>query len=302
MKTKLLSILLLFSFGVMAQNARIGQYMFRKNLVNVAAMGANEGMSVSNYYRKQWAGFNGSPLNMGLDGTYMLTDNHFVGANIYSNSIGDGFINDYDISASYAFRIVFDKVRSKYNNGHYVSFGLSMGWRYFQVDGSKIDPEFSDPTVSNYNSKISAMGAKMGVYYYNQGFYSGISIPDIVNENPLADEDVFINLQKMNYNWLVGYNWIIDRIWSLDMSGYLKVFDESRTQFEVNAIATYDNLISGGLNYRSNNEMMVLFQIKFLEDWKVGYAFEYKLDNSTLSKAGTHEIMITYELFNNRKR
>lgn len=271
--------------------------MYRKNLVNVAAMGANEGISIANYYRKQWAGFDGAPLNIGLDGTYQLSENHFVGANIYSNSVGDGWINDYDLSASYAFRIVFDRLRPDYNQGHYLSFGISMGWRYFQVDGSKVDPNYEDLTVVNFNTKVSNMGAKVGVYYYYNGFYSGISIPDIVNENPFDTEDIYVNFKQMNYNLLVGYNWFIDRTWSLDMGTYIKAYKESPTQFEVNAIVTYDNFISTGLNYRSNNEIIALFQIKFIENWKVGYAFEYKVDNSTLSKAGTHEIMLIYKVW-----
>ena len=300
LKNIFIILTLFIASGGYSQNARIGQYMFRNNLVNVGAMAAINGSSYSSYFRKQWAGFNGSPQNIGLDGVYQLTENHYLGANIYSNSVGDGWLNDYDISASYAFKIVFDRVRPNYNIGHYVSFGISMGWRYFQVDGSKIDPEMLDPSVTGFNDKVSSLGAKFGVYYYNRGFYSGFSIPDIVNENPFATEEVFVNFKQMNYNLLVGYNWIIDRSWSVDFNSYIKAYSESSTQFDINAVATYDNFISGGLSYRSSNEMAVIFQVELLENWKAGYAFEYKLDNSTLSSAGTHEIMLTYSIFNRR--
>lgn len=72
------------------------------------------------------------------------------------------------------------------------------------------------------------------------------------------------------------------------------------TQFDINVLGYYDNMLWGGFSYRLGDAISAMVGYFITPDIKVGYAYDYAIGISRGYNGGSHEIMIStsFEGFN----
>ncbi|MCK5824656.1 MAG: type IX secretion system membrane protein PorP/SprF [Ichthyobacteriaceae bacterium] len=294
-KNILLSVVILMIATIAkSQNIDSRQYLFRKNLVNMAAMVENIDFSVSGYSYKDWEEDNSSPLSVGLDAVQQFTDGNYLGTSFNMNSVAGGAIVDYDLSFSYANKIRFKRKQDN-KRGHFLSLGFSLSWRYFIIDNKVFNSEDSQNSAS-IDQKAGNIGSKFGAYYYVNGFYSGISFPNLMKNNPINSNDKFTSYQQLLVNSLVGYDWIINRDFNLDANIYMRAYDTRKLDAEINAIMTYNNFISAGLSVQTNGNFSFITQFIISDNWRLGLSSEVKFQDTYMKLTHNYDFMLTYNL------
>src|SRR5690606_19799535 len=118
-KALLFAIFVLAGFSGQAQiDPLYAQYLSNPMLINPAYAGLNNNLNASISFRKQWAGFEGSPTTYNINGHTSLLDNRMgIGLMVVSDKIGIN--NNTEVHGTYAYRIDLDQ--------KYLSFGLQAG-------------------------------------------------------------------------------------------------------------------------------------------------------------------------------
>src|SRR6187549_540778 len=94
------------------------QYLNNTLLINPAYSGLNNNFMGSATFRKQWAGFDGSPTTINFNGNISLFDNK-MGAGLIVLKDQVGANTNTEVHATYAYRLDLDR--------KYFSFGLQAG-------------------------------------------------------------------------------------------------------------------------------------------------------------------------------
>jgi len=115
-KPLLLCLFLMGSAYAWAQTDPLyAQYLNNPLLINPAYTGLNNNFNGSVTYRKQWAGFDGSPTTFNVNGHTSLFDNR-MGAGLLILKDRIGASSNTEVHATYAYRLDLD--------GKFFSFGL----------------------------------------------------------------------------------------------------------------------------------------------------------------------------------
>jgi type IX secretion system PorP/SprF family membrane protein len=277
-----------------AQNqVNISQYMMYQPLLNPSAVGSYNDISAAILHRNQWSGFNGAPK------TNMLSVNSPIGKT--SLAVGLGFQQEkIGVSNSTA---VFANIgyRFKIDRDSYLSTGISLGADFFNLSygrllNSDLDPELNYGTkTNNFTNPL----ARFGVFYFKQNFYVTAYVPNILTPQlSYNGSDVEINTnfnaENLHYYLQSGYRYKYSDNLEMNFSTLLK--KSSTYQFDLNAQALINNFIGVGASYRSSQELAILVNVKLMDKLKIGYAYDYALNNLATVSSGSHEIMLVLDL------
>ena len=164
------------------QRPQYTQYMVNPFLLNPAVSGTEDYADIRAGYRKQWAGFDGSPRTMYLSahtniGKQLVTNNrtrhkkngfHGIGAIVTNDAIGPTTTTTF--SAAYSYHM---KVSKKV----FASLGLMGGFNQFSLDGSKLNPGVPEGLAGQ--SKMGMGDITVGAWVYSDRFYAGASMAQI---------------------------------------------------------------------------------------------------------------------------
>ena len=79
------------------------QYMLNSYLINPAAAGVDNELSIASSFRQQWAGFNDAPKTQMLSANAQLNDNMGVGVIIYNDVTGP--LRNMGFQGSYSYHL-----------------------------------------------------------------------------------------------------------------------------------------------------------------------------------------------------
>src|SRR5688572_209801 len=129
-------LLLLICVGsVVCANAQVdplyAQYLNNPLLINPAYSGLNNNLNASVSFRKQWAGFEGSPTTFNANAHTSLFDNRMgVGLIVMKDQVGAN--SNTEVHATYAYRLDLGE--------KYFSFGLQAGVVSFKSNNGDLNP------------------------------------------------------------------------------------------------------------------------------------------------------------------
>ncbi len=171
---------MLFAFG--QQDEQYTQFMYFKPGYNPGAVGSNDAPCFSLIARNQWIGFEGAPQAQLLSFNMPVFNKRVgIGANIIRQTIG--ITERYSAETLYAYRIPIGR--------GVLGMGLQASVRFIRMNFSRaesIQPSSQDDAIpGDIQSKyVPNFGA--GLYYSNQRYYVGISVPRLLENNiDLAD-------------------------------------------------------------------------------------------------------------------
>lgn len=285
---KIVFILLLFiTVTVKSQYApTFSQYLFNGLAINPGYAGSEEAFTASVFYRNQWIGFDGAPTDQTFSAHAPLRDPSIaVGLLVFHEKIG---IRNYSsVFLNYAYRIQFWKGK--------LSFGLKAGFSSGKQD--QIDLTENDVVFNNNSLKYFLPNFGLGVYYYDDKFFAGASVPLIFTyrSNPV-DGKYQVHNDFKNYNFYIttGIKLYQDREVSWQPSCLIKYSASSLLQFDLNLNATYQQYLTGGISYRNHDAIVFMFNVRANPQLTVGASYDFSTGKLSKYNNGSMEFFIQY--------
>ncbi|UYQ94639.1 type IX secretion system membrane protein PorP/SprF [Chitinophaga horti] len=286
-------MLLLALAGQAQQDAMYTQYMFNTMAINPGYAGSRGNLSATAMYRRQWIGVEGAPetQTVSLD---MATRDRKIGLGLQAFNDKIGITKSTGFYMTYAYRINFkDDVSS-------LGIGLQGGFTNFRANLAKVDliDQNGDPAfMQNVNAMMPSFGA--GLYYNNDRFYAGFSIPNIVRtylrkEQYLYQTDVVAH-RFMHLFFMTGYVFDLGEDYKLKPSLLVKAVSGAPIEADINANLWIKDIVSVGASYRTGDAIAGLLELQLGSQFRLGYAYDHSISKLVKYNQGTHEIMLRFE-------
>lgn len=284
-----LMLLLLFAVKVTAQhNIVYSQYLYNGLLINPAYAGSHIQLSATLSYRNQWINFEGSPQTS-VFGIHSAFNKEKVGLGLLVTSDKIGSYTNSGVFASYAYRI-------KMLRGGVLSMGLQGGFHNFKADFSELKLKADqDPIFNGYFNEFRPNFGG-GIFYYNDKFFAGFSVPVILKHADFFKGDFRQLVLPRFYYFNLGTILPLDRMEKVKVSPslLLRLQDGTPLSADVNLSVIFYDLISVGASYRTEDAVIGLLNFKLSEKFHFAYSYDYTLSDINQYSRGSHEFTINY--------
>ena len=286
-------------------------FAYNKLQVNPAYTGGKDMVSIRAVYRNQWVKLPGAPQTINVNVHSPLKNERIaLGLSVLNDRLG--VTNQTWLMTSFAYRIPF-------KNDTKLSFGISAGMLVYKTNITLLDAiDQGDPLLQN-NLKGVNPNIGVGVYYYGQKFYVGVSMPNVLPLNYMHHKD---NAQLPNrfkqvphIFIMAGYTFEMGKKKNFWIQPQLLLKYIATTQFKIpfeidaNATFTLFKIANFGLTYRTgladkfdNREsvdVMTMFQIP--KGFSIAYSYDITISKVKKYENGTHEIMLGYDFDPHKK-
>lgn len=312
-----LIITLISSIGQAQQDPMFTKYMFNTLIFNPAYAGSKEHMSMTLLHRDQWFGLDGGPTTQTLTIHTPIKGNRVgVGGSLLHDDIGP--TKTIKLGGYYAYRMSFNDGKSK------LSLGLSASIANWQADWTELTLDNpTDPVFQGTQTQwIPNAGA--GVFYYNDHFYVGASVPNVLNtvykdENP--NPSATMQAQQVRHYYLgaglilplnISRTLIFKPSFLIKNSNLFGEFKDNPdgnigapTEFDIDlSLLFYEALWVGasfrsafeGFSGQSSYDSADIWMAYYLRNgFRIGAAFDYPLTELQKPGIGSFEIVIGYE-------
>lgn len=286
-----------FKQGKAQQDPMYTQYMHNPLTVNPAYAGSTDMMSAMFLAREQWVGFDGAPKSRTLTLSAPITR--------YDIGAGFAFINDElgpvkqnSFYTDFAYHLTLGE-KGK------LSFGLKGGFDMIQIDlmNLTIDQQNDGTFAQNFEEQF-ILNFGLGLYYYTDRFYLGVSIPRMLKNN--YDNDG-INTTSLGYK---ERHYFATTGALFDLNDYIKLKPSVLSKIVWNAPVSIDLSVNFilydqlwlGTSYRIDDSMSFLIHYQLSDQLRVGYAFDLTESEMRRYNNGTHEIMVAFDFQFNKKK
>ena len=273
------------------QDAMYSMYMFNGLAVNPAYAGSRERVSFTALYRNQWTGLEGAPNTAVVVGHAPLAnDNVGLGLSVVSDNIS--IFNRMSITANYAYRI-------KTRRGK-LSLGASATFNNYRARWNELTLNDTDDRALTTNpNNVMTPNFGLGVYYYSEKFYAGISVPQLLNSSltdnfKLAKDEVSAKEYRHYFATMGTIFKLSDNI-KFKPSVLFKYVKNAPFQADINAAILMKEALWFGASYRTGDAVSVMVEYMFSKKLRVGYGYDITLSELNNYSSGTHEIMVGFE-------
>jgi len=256
------------------------QYLNNPMLINPAYAGLNNNFNAGVTYRKQWAGFDGSPTTYNVNGHTSLFDNRMgVGLIVLKDNVGIN--SNTEVHGTYAYRLDLGE--------KYLSFGLQAGFISFKGNVSGINPyDLNDPAF-NENQNITKPSFGAGLILNSERYFLGLSVPRMLKAKATFS-DLETELYSQHFYAMGAYIFYINEHIRLKPSALLKSVKGSPLSADVNFAINFEEKYTAGIYTRNLNAYGLMAQLRFGGSYRFGYAFEIPSGNSVGARFSTHEL------------
>lgn len=310
-------LLLCVTLKVKAQQQPLySQYMLDAYLVNPAVAGAEGVTSFNLTARKQWAGYADAPSTYALSAQTRILKTSFrnrsrliksrvrrrrpsgrVGLGAFVFNDNNGRIHRTGFQGTYAYHI--------YMRDYQISFGASISAFQFKANVTKDDViQTDDPMLQGKISKF-APDANVGFLLSKDNFYAGLSATSLFQsaiQFGSGNSDVAYRLLRQYY-LVGGYRFQPYRSdFAIEPSFLFTTNERFQKGLDFNIKGYYKNDYWVGVSFRSTGAVITMLGVKY-QQFYFGYAFDYSFsDVSSLSKNGSHELMIGMKIGDSARR
>jgi type IX secretion system PorP/SprF family membrane protein len=287
MKKNLLFLLLvLLGVKVFAQQDPLySQYMLNPLLINPAYSGLTTDLNASAMYRKQWAGFEGSPVTFNANAHIALSGNK-MGAGLIVLQDQVGTDKTTEITATYAYHLPLNEKLK-------LSFGLQGGMINYQSDYSGITFNPADAKFTTSSEWKPNFGS--GFFLQGERFMVGVSIPKMLKANSNI-ESFSTGLYTQHIYMLAAY--VVPISYRIKFKPWIlaRAVHGAPVSLDYAASMKVDDSYSIGLFTRNFSTYGFLAQINLGDNLRFGYVFELPTKNSVGTQYATHELTLGVRL------
>ncbi len=296
-------ILFLLLAGVLQleaqQDPQYTQFMFNKLAYNPGYAGSGNGPCITALYRNQWIGLEGAPVTQTLSIHTPIRDNRVgIGLNIIHDNIGPS--DTWNVGLNYAYRLPLEEGT--------LGIGIVGNIYRYQVNFSnEILTNPGDNLVQAANETGLFPNIGIGLYYEQDKYYIGVSVPHIIRNDISLLPNTFVTSNIQSRKELHAFamaGLIVDLTDDIKLkpAAILKYATNSPFDLDINLSLLLYNKISAGLSYRVGGSTVRGFGesidlvVQFMPDHgiTIGAAFDFTLSDLADYNSGSFEIMGKY--------
>lgn len=275
------------------QESMYTHYMFNTLSVNPAYAGSREAFTITALHRSQWAGFfENHPITQTLTmhSPTPKNENIGLGLSLYNDRLGPE--KSSALYADFAYRI-------RLTESSKLAFGLKAGVSMHSIDYLSLSPDMpDDPNLVNNERSMWLPNFGFGLYYSRERFYTGISIPRIMEENYFDNSTIGgakFAMQRHFY-FIAGTLLHLSDDVDLRPTSLVKITKGAPIELDVSAsFIFYERFILGAM-YRTRDAIGALAGFKVSDQWTLGYSFDWSVMNKVPNNNfGSHEIVLRYD-------
>jgi len=311
-----LIVSLLFGTSFGQQLPVYNQYMMNMFLINPAIAGADGYTSINITAREQWLGLQDSPSTQAVSFQTRLLKKSYISRSesvkndaqepSRSSRIGlgghfftdrNGMLRRTGLQFTYAYHI---QLRNSQ-----LSFGLTAVGYQLSISGDGFfdayDPD--DPVLLNYDRAVFIPDINFGVFYRTQDYYVGFSAINLFQSMFKIGLQGENDYKMLRYYYLTGgYEFVLNDDFSIIPSVLMKSPDHLKTfQMDISGKVEYKESYWGGLSYRTPDAIVIFAGVK-LQNFFIGYGFDYGLNSISKYTYGSHEFMFAVKFGDNARR
>ncbi|MEO6305922.1 MAG: type IX secretion system membrane protein PorP/SprF [Bacteroidia bacterium] len=271
-------------------------YMFNSSILNPAYAGSRDALSVVLDSRSQWTGWKGAPkTNSFIMHTPLMNESIGVGLNVVSDVIGP--TNKTAVFGDFAYRIRLN------SNNDRLCFGLRAGADLVRNNLSNLAVnDATDPlVVNNANFNTNTFNTGAGVYYYGKRFFVGLTAPKIIPNKLSKDASFVASKEVLHYYFIAGYVVKLNSLWDLKPGCAVKYTSNAPLSIDANLSVLFNNKIWFGVMYRYGSAAGANIVYNFTKQIRLGYAYDYSINNMGKYSPSSHEIIFGYDFLSNNK-
>lgn len=289
-------IISLFSIEGLAQHmsSKYSQYLVNGLAINPAYAGSRETFTNILLYRNQWMGWEGAPVTTILSSHAPLVNEKIaLGLMVSRDQIGVS--DNYEIYTNYAYRFRI--------LGGKMSLGLKAGVTINQNLFSQLETIQDDEAFSKgEDESVVLPNFGVGVYYYNDYFFAGASVPSLLSyKESISSGSYIMQFDPNAFDILATAGGLLSfaDAFKLKPTALIAYGMNNTLYWDVNANAIlYEHLWVGG-SYRSSNEWVMMLGFQLYDQIMLGLSYDFitgdlKANNGDIAN-GTLEVMLRYE-------
>jgi type IX secretion system PorP/SprF family membrane protein len=304
MKKFLIITFVAVSFMASAQqDPQHTMYRFNGLMFNPAYAGSREALSMVAIARWQWINVDGAPRTVSFAIHSPLKNDHIA--------LGFSFVSDHytvvhsdKLEGDFAYRITASKKKNIK-----ISLGLGVSATNLRADltsvglqtGSGIDHSFAN-NINLWMPNITA-----GAYVYNEKFFVGISVPEILSNSLTTKNEVWQRSIDSAHQYTslyatAGYVFDLGKKVKFAPSILIKYVPKyAPISMDFNANFIFIDRLWLGVSYRLSDSYGFMVAFNITKQLRVGYAYDLTVSPISHFTTGSHEIMAGYD-FDFRKK
>ena len=291
------------------QDANYSMYMFNGLFLNPAYAGSRDVLNVMGIVRDQWVGIDGAPKTANISiNSPLRRDQYALGLVLSDDKIG--LSNTFNVTPSFAYRLRIKQSR--------LAFGVQASFAYYNqnnTDAELVQTGADRSYAGNQNLFVPNFG--FGIYASGKRYFVGLSAPHLLPSS-LKDKTTEVigsNSAKM-YNayvltagYVFGKDPAIVKFRPTILLKYQKGLPHNIPQIDISPALLFIDRLWLGITYRTGGDysyvgqaIIPFLQIKVTPQLEIGYSYDAELTGLKHYTSGTHELMIGYDFWYDKKR
>lgn len=294
---KLLSIAVIISllqveFATAQQDPQYSQYMYNMIVVNPAYAGLKDGLAINLLYRNQWSSLDGAPETFTAAVHAPVGEKVGLGASIIRDELGP--VKETNAYADFSYTLDL-------SGSLRLALGVKAGATFHEVGLTSLElQDPSDPFFSqNINRTYPNVGT--GAFLYNDNFYIGLSVPNLLNSVHLDENGLRYGSETNHYFATAGYVFEPTENLKLKPNLMVKSAFNAPTSFDLNLNALFAEKFELGVSYRLDDSFSGIVGFQATPEFRIGYAYDAVVSEINAVAPSSHEIILTYNILRNKK-
>ena len=280
-------VLILSTSTVFAQqDPQYTQYMYNMNILNPAYAGSKGVTSIGLLGRTQWVGVDGAPQTATLSINGPVGKNVGLGFSVIHDEIGPVKEDNAYVDFSYTLNLSEDDK---------LAFGIKAGATFLNIrEFTTVDPDPLNAPISQVAPNFG-----VGVMYYNERFYAGLSVPNFIESRYLDQKNgIYSSASEKAHIFLTsGYVFDLDENLKLKPSTMLKAASGAPLSIDLSLNLLVQEKVEFGLSMRLDDSVSAMIGYNISQGMRIGYAYDYTTSNYGVFNSGSNEIMILFDLY-----
>ncbi len=292
------------------QDPAYSMYMFNGLFINPAYAGSKEVLNVMGIFRDQWVGVDGAPKTTNVSiNSPLRRDQYALGLVLSDDKIG--LSNTFNVTPSFAYRLRIKQSR--------LCFGVQASLAYYYQNNSEANLVSTQPDntyIGNQNLFVPNFG--FGIYAYGKRYFIGVSAPHLLPTS-LKNKTTVVtgsNTDAKMYNayvftagYVFGKDPAIVKFRPTILLKYQQGLPHNIPQIDISPALLFIDRLWVGITYRTGGDysyigqaIIPFVQFKITPQLEVGYSYDAELSGLKHFTSGSHEIMIGYDFWYDKKR
>jgi len=273
------------------QDSQYTQYMYNTGTINPAYVGSRGMFELTSLYRSQWIGVEGEPKTLNFTTNMPLKEKSGLGIAFIQDQIGPS--RESTITGDFSYTIpVADNLS--------LSFGIKGGLNILNIDYSILNIKPDGVFQYNIEDRVTPIIGS-GVYLYNNTWYAGLSIPNMLKTTHYDNSSLSNATEKPHIYVIGGYVFTLNNSILFNPAILGKFVIGAPASIDVSASFLFNDHLTLGLAYRFNAAVSGLFGFQISEKIMMGISYDYTITDFNTSPSSL-EFFLRFDIAKYAKR